>query len=208
MRLLIADDHRIVRDGLRWMLSGEPEIEIVGEAADGAELLDALAEKNPDVVLLDVRMPGMGGLETLEQMAGSAPDVRVIMLSMYDDITHVRRAIELGAFGYLLKNTSRDELIRALTLVAAGKPYVQGELTAPLVHELAVPTAEDLFNLESRERNVLQLIARGQDNRRIASDLGVTEATVRSSLRTIFNVLHVRTRSEAVAAAIRHGIIE
>ncbi len=205
MRVLIVDDHRIVRDGLRWMLAGEPGIEIVGEAANGLEFLEMLESVSPDVTLLDVRMPTMGGIEALERLGDTKTEI--LMLSMHDDVALVRRAIELGASGYLLKSTSRDELIRALSLVASGRPYMQGELTAPLVEDLATGGSQRADGLEARERSVLQLVADGYENPDIAARLGVPETTVRSSLRTIFRALGAQTRSEAVAVGLRLGII-
>ncbi len=208
MRLLIADDHRIVREGLRMLLAREEDIEIVGEAADGQEVLALVTEQEPDVVLLDVRMPGMGGLEVLETLRAAGDDVRIIVLSMHDDPAYVKRAIELGADGYLLKSVGREELLRALHTVADGGPYIQGEIAAPLVARIVDPAAAGpVGDLSVRDVEILQMLADGADNRAIAARLGISEAAVKAELRTIYSRLEVKRRSEAVAVALRLGLI-
>jgi DNA-binding NarL/FixJ family response regulator len=207
MRLVIADDHWSVRDGLKWMLSDHDEIGVVGEAEDGAALLALLDGESADVVLLDVNMPGMGGLEALEAIQEDHPEVRVLMLSMYDDPLYVKRAIELGAAGYLLKNAGRDELIAALTVVASGGVYLQAEVTGPLLREVGAGGA-DQPRLTPREREVVGLIAKGCENRQIAEELGISETTVKSYVQSAFIHLGVKTRAEAVAVALRSGLID
>ncbi len=207
MKVIIADDHRIVREGLRWMLADRDDIEIVGEAENGRELLKLVTETEADICLLDVRMPEMGGLEALERLREVAPGLRVIILTMHDQPAYLRRAIELGASGYVLKNTGRDELMRALEVVARGDAYLQGELTRPLVSEL-VGDDEGRRLLDERERRVLQLVARGLDNRAIGEEIGMSEATVKNVLGSVFDALGAKTRAEAVAVGLRLGIIE
>ncbi len=207
MKVIIADDHRIVREGLRWMLADRDDIEIVGEAENGRELLELVTETEADICLLDVRMPEMGGLEALERLREVAPGLRVIILTMHDQPAYLRRAIELGASGYVLKNTGRDELMRALEVVARGDAYLQGELTRPLVSEL-VGDDEGRRLLDERERRVLQLVARGLDNRAIGEEIGMSEATVKNVLGSVFDALGAKTRAEAVAVGLRLGIIE
>jgi DNA-binding NarL/FixJ family response regulator len=206
VKVVITDDHRIVRDGLRWMLEGAASIDVIGEAGSGGELLAILAESSVDVALVDVRMPEMGGLEALEHVRRDFPQVRVIMLSMHDEPAYVRRAVELGASGYLLKNTGRDELIRALETVAEGGVYLQGDVVAPLVAE--VHTTPSMLRLSPREREVLQLVAHGYENKQIATELDISEATVKTYLRGIFERLGVSARAEAVAVGLREGLIE
>lgn len=206
MRIVIADDHRIVRDGLRWMLSEYPSIDIAGDAASGEALLEVLADTPVDVVLLDVRMPGMSGLEALEQIRHDYPQVRVVILSMHDQPAYVRRAVELGASGYLLKNTGRDELIRALDTVAEGGTYFQGDVVTPMIanSDAAISTP----HLSPRERQVLQLVAHGYENKQVATELEIGETTVKTYLRGIFERLGAAGRAEAVAIGLRQGIIE
>jgi len=207
VKVIIADDHRIVREGLRWMLVDRDDIEIVGEAANGRELLDLVTETDADICLLDVRMPEMGGLEALERLQEVAPGLRVIILTMHDQPAYLRRTIELGAAGYVLKNTGREELVKALEVVARGDAYLQGELARPLVSEL-VEDEEGRRLLDERERRVLQLVARGLDNRAIGEEIGTSEATVKNVLGSVFEALGVKTRAEAVAVGLRLGIIE
>ncbi|GMQ84978.1 MAG: response regulator transcription factor [Acidimicrobiia bacterium] len=207
MRIVIADDHRVVRDGIIYMLSEEPDIEIAGDAAGGEELLVLLDEQPVDVVLLDVRMPGMGGFEVLERIGSDMPQVRVLMLSMHDQPGYVRRAVELGAAGYLLKSSGREELLRAIRTVADGGMYLQGELMEPLVASVAGTTGPP-GRMSPRERQVLQLIANGYENKQVATELGLSEATVKSYLRGIFERLEVTSRAQAVAVALRLGVIE
>ena len=207
MRIVIADDHRVVREGIRYMLSDAPGVEVAGEAADGPELIELLESDPVDVVLLDVRMPGMTGFEVLEELQSKLPQVRVIMVSMHDEPGYVRRSIELGASGYLLKNTGRDELLQALQAVVEGGAYVQGELMQPLVDEIGGRSGA-ASSLSPRERQVLQLIAGGFENKQVAFELDLSEATVKTYVRGIFARLHVSSRAEAVAVALRRGLID
>ncbi len=206
VRIVIADDHRIVREGLRFLLSERPDIEIVGEAENGRELLELLTTTDVDVVVLDVRMPEMTGLDALARLKELEPEVRVIVLSMHDEPAYVRRAIELGAAGYLLKNTGREEFIKALELVAGGKAYVQGDVSGTLIEQVTDPEAAQP-RLSGREREILQLISEGLENKQIARRLDVSEATVKSHVKGIFSRLDVRSRAEAVAVGLRLGII-
>jgi DNA-binding NarL/FixJ family response regulator len=207
VRLVIADDHRVVRDGIRYMLADAPGIEIAGEASSGEELIELLETDPVDVVLLDVRMPGMNGFDVLERLQEGLSQVRVIMLSMHDAPGYVRRAIELGAAGYLLKSASRDEVIAAIDAVLEGGAYVQGELVQPLVNELSGKPGLGSA-LSPRERQVLQLVADGFENKQIVTELGLSEGTVKTYLRGIFQRLDVSSRAEAVAVGLRRGIID
>lgn len=207
MKIVIADDHRVVREGITYMLSEEPDIEIAGDAASGEELLALLDDQPVDVVLLDVRMPGMSGFDVLERIGNDMPQVRVLMLSMHDQPGYVRRAVELGAAGYLLKSSGRDELLRAIRTVADGGVYLQGELMEPLVANMT-GTSGPPGRISPRERQVLQLIADGYENKQVATELGLSGATVKSYLRGIFERLEVTSRAEAVAVALRLGVIE
>ncbi len=214
MKLLLADDHGIVRDGLRWMLSGEPDIDIVGEASDGQQLLDAIkaADGSVDMVLLDIRMPGLGGLDALQRLTAtdvSTGSPAVIVLSMHQEPAVVQRAIELGAAGYLLKSSTREQLLGALRHVAAGHCYVQAEVTGPLLdHVAGRKNTRSLPTLTDRELEVLGLVAAGQGNKQIGARLGVTEATVKTHLKAVFARLDAANRTEAVTTALRLGLIE
>jgi DNA-binding NarL/FixJ family response regulator len=206
MRVLIVDDHTLVRDGIKWMLVNEPSIEVAGEASDGAKLLAMLDDVAVDVVLLDIRMPTMSGLEVLTALRGRAGAPPVLVLSMYDDSALVQQAIVLGAAGYIKKSADRDELIKAIHAVGGGGHYLQGELTAPLVARADEHTSSR--PLSSEEREILRLVAAGLGNREIASRMGHTEVAVRTALQTIFKQLGVHSRSEAVAAGLRLGVFD
>ncbi len=209
MRVVIADDHRVVRDGLRWMLAEAADVEVVGEASDGTELLGLLEDVDADVVLLDVSMPGVSGLDALEELQRVGAGVQVIMLSMHDKPVYVKRAIELGAAGYLLKSAGRDEVLRALRTVHGGDAYIQGEVTGPLLRSVVADAAgEAPLRLSARQVEVLTLVSQGAENKQIATALGVSEATVKTYLKSIFARLDVRSRAEAVAVGLREGLIE
>jgi DNA-binding NarL/FixJ family response regulator len=207
MRVVVTDDHRVVREGLRYMLNDAPGIDVVREAESGEELLALVATEVVDVVLLDVRMPGMSGLDVLERLAKTAPRVRVLMLSMHDQPAYVRRAIELGAAGYVLKSAGRDELLTALQVAAEGGTYLPGELMEPLAASMAGRTRPS-GKLSPREHQVLQLVANGYENKQIATELDLSEATVKTYLRGVFERLEVSSRAEAVAVGLRLGVIE
>lgn len=210
MRVLIADDHAIVRDGLSLLLDDgtDDEFEVVAEAETGAEVLDQIAVANPDVLLLDLRMPGMSGFDVLEAMQGLVDRPRVVVLTMHDDLAFVRRAIELGADGYLLKSVGREELRQALRSVEAGRPFIQGDLTRPLVASLASDGGDTVrVDLSPRQRRVLDELARGRDNSEIAETLAISKSTVKAELRALYGALGVTRRSEAVAVAFRLGIL-
>jgi DNA-binding NarL/FixJ family response regulator len=207
MRVVVADDHRVVREGIRYMLSDASGVDVVGEAETGEELLALVASEPVDVVLLDVRMPGMSGFDVLERLAEDAPQVRVLMLSMHDQPAYVRRAIELGAAGYVLKNAGRDELLTALQVAADGGTYLTAELMEPLVAAMT-GRARSSGKLSPREHQVLQLIANGYENKQIATELELSEATVKTYLRGVFERLDVSSRAEAVAVGLRLGMIE
>ena len=207
MKILIVDDHKVVRDGIRFMLSDEPGIEIVGEA-DSAEAMFEFIDLEPvDVVLLDIRMGGMTGLEALKRIASDYPQVKVLMLSMHDQPGYVRRAVELGASGYLLKSAGRDEILAAISAISVGERYIQSVLMEPLLADVTGVRGKS-GRLSPREQQVLQLIANGSENKQIARELGLSEATVKTYIRGVFERLDVSSRAEAVAVGIRKGVIE
>ena len=207
MRIIIADDHRVVREGIRYMLADEPGVDVVAEVGSGEQLLDLVATEPADVVLLDVRMPGMSGLETLERLRDAAPQIRVLMLSMHDQPAYVRRSLELGAAGYVLKSAGRDELLTALRVAAEDGTYLPSELMGTLVAD-STTSVGPTGKLSPRERQVLQLVADGYENKQIATELELSEATVKTYLRGVFDRLEVSSRAEAVAVGLRLGVIE
>lgn len=210
MRVLIADDHKIVRDGLRLLLDSEPDFEIVAEAETGEQALEAIAGSSPDVVLLDLRMPDLDGYAVLEAVAQMERPPGVVVLTMHDDLAFVRRAIQLGADGFLMKSVGRDELVRALRSVEDGAPYVQDELTRPLIASLGEGQSAAALPVElsDRQRSVLEALAKGMDNAEIGEELGMSESTVKAELRALYSDLGVRKRSEAVAVGFRLGVLD
>lgn len=198
---MLVDDHALVRLGLKALLEVEPDFEVVAEADDGVAALEQYAKLQPDVTLLDVRMPRMDGLEALRQILLRWPDARVIMLTTSDMDDDIGCAIELGACGYLLKNITRDELIRAVRQV------LSGDICLPEAVVARLKASRDAPKLSTRERQVLSLLPKGLTNPEIASALGITLNTAKTHLHTIFSKLDVKGRAEAVTAAIKRGIL-
>jgi DNA-binding NarL/FixJ family response regulator len=205
IRLLVADDHPVVRDGLRGMLAGQPDLEVVGEAADGAEAVALVPRLRPDVVLMDLRMPGMDGVEAIRRLRTSRPDVRVMVLTTFDTDTDVVRAIEAGATGYLLKDTPREELVRAIRAAARGEAVLAPAVATKLLGQMRAPAPAGA--LSARELEVLELIARGATNREVGAKLFISEATVKTHLLHVFDKLGVSDRTAAVATAIEQGLL-
>jgi DNA-binding NarL/FixJ family response regulator len=204
LRLLIVDDHPIVRNGLAGMLSSQRDFEVVGEAADGAEAIRAVAELRPDVVLMDLRMPGTDGVAAIRTIRATADAPPILVLTTYDSDADIVRAIEAGAAGYLLKDAPPAELYAAVRSAAAGGSPLSPSVAARLVHRVrAQPEA-----LSARELDALRLVARGASNREIARDLRISEATVKTHLLHAFEKLGVGDRTSAVTRAIERGLIE
>ncbi|MEV4579785.1 MULTISPECIES: response regulator transcription factor [Nonomuraea] len=204
IRLIIVDDHPVVRDGLRGIFTDD-EFEVVGEAGDGFEALAVVERTNPDVVLTDLRMPRMKGAELIRRLREQAPDVRVLVLTTFDDDVDVLPAIEEGATGYLLKDTPRAELRRAVQAAARGETVLSPSVAGVLTQKLRAPRQQPLSR---RELEVLSLISRGATNRDVAKRLFITEATVKTHLLHIFAKLEVNDRAAAVAAAYETGLLK
>ncbi|MBQ0979394.1 response regulator transcription factor [Micromonospora zamorensis] len=204
IRLLIVDDHPVVRDGLRGMFTGDPGFEVVGEAADGAEAVALVATVRPDVVLMDLRMPGMNGVTAIGRLARSGSTARVLVLTTYDTDADVLPAIEAGATGYLLKDTPREELVRAVRAAARGESVLAPSVAGRLMGRLRAPVEEPL---SQRELEVLTLVARGASNREAAARLFISEATVKTHLLHVYAKLGVNDRAAAVATAYDRGLL-
>ncbi|GIH80540.1 response regulator [Planobispora longispora] len=204
LRLMIVDDHPVVRDGLRGMFEGVPDIVVVAEAADGHEALALTRAERPDVVLMDLRMPGLDGVGAIERLRADHPAVRVVVLTTYDTDADVSRALTAGAAGYLLKDAPRDELHQAVRTAAAG-----GRVLAPSVVSLLMGrmTPVPAGAPSPRELEVLKLIARGAANREVARALLISETTVKTHLKHVFAKLGVDNRAAAVVAAMERGLI-
>jgi DNA-binding NarL/FixJ family response regulator len=204
IRLIIADDHPVVRDGLRGMLESKLDFEIVGEASDGVTTLRLVDELDPDLVLMDLRMPVMDGVTATRQIKSSRPRIQVLVLTTYDSDADILPAIEAGAIGYLLKDTSREDLYRAIQAAARGEPVFTPTVARRLIKHIR-PTIEE--KLSMRELEVLRLVADGASNSDIASHLHISQATVKSHLIHIFSKLGVSDRTAAVTVALQRGLI-
>ncbi|GAA3462823.1 response regulator [Saccharothrix longispora] len=202
IRVVIVDDHPVVRDGLRGMLASAGDLEVVGEAADGAEAVAVVRAVSPDVVLMDLRMPGVDGVTAIGRLRGFP--TRVLVLTTYDTDSDVLPAIKAGATGYLLKDTPRDELFRAVRSAARGEAVLSPSVATRLVGQVRRPAAEPLSD---REVEVLGLIARGCTNREAAARLFISEATVKTHLVHVYAKLGVKDRAAAVAVAYDRGLL-
>ena len=202
IRVMVADDHAVVRMGLVSLLHSEPDLEVVGEAEDGRQVLARYRELRPDVVLADLRMPEMDGMAMTQALCRAHPEARVLIFSSYEGEDEVYRTLEAGARGYLLKRDSRGEdLIRAIRTVHAGQRYIPAAVAATLADRL------HRSELTSRELDVLRAVADGLSNKRIAQRLSIAEGTVKIHVTNIISKMAVNDRTEAVTAAIRRGIL-
>ena len=204
LRLLLVDDHPVVRAGLRGMLAGEPDLEVVAEAADGEEAVRMSAELRPDVVLMDLRMPGMDGAEATRRIAALDPAPAVLVLTTYDTDHDILRAVEAGATGYLLKDTPRADLVQALRAAAGGATVLAPVVAAKLLGRSRSPSS---LELTPRELEVLALVANGKTNGEVARALFIGEATVKTHLLHAFAKLDVDDRTAAVTTAIARGLL-
>lgn len=204
MRVLVVDDHPVVRQGLMAILRFEPDIELVGEAADGREAVRLILEQRPDVVLLDLRLPELSGVEVMRAVRPQAPEVRFLVLTTYDTEMYIAPALAAGARGYLLKDAAPDELIRGVRAVMEGRAALEPSVAARLLDRMAEPEGGEL---SEREREVLALLVRGASNKGIAHQLGLSENTVKAHVAHIFNKLGVQSRAEAVAVALQRGLV-
>jgi NarL family two-component system response regulator LiaR len=211
IKVLLAEDHKIVREGTRQLLGQSADMEVIGEASDGEEAVQLAASLHPDVIVMDVRLPRLNGIEATRTITSRFPEIRVLILSAYDDDSYVFPLLEAGASGYLLKTASGVELAEAIRQVYAGETALAPRISAKIVNRLAghrVYRATGMMEgLTEREMQVLRATAHGQPNKAIANTLAISPQTVQVHLRNIFAKLGVESRSQAVAYAIRHGWI-
>jgi DNA-binding NarL/FixJ family response regulator len=201
IRILVVDDHAALREGVASMVASEPDIVVAGEAANGSDAIEKFQALRPDVTLLDIQMPVMGGLEALARIREKFPGARVIVLTTYEGDVQAMRALKAGASGYLLKSSLRTQMLDAIRKVHAGRRYILPEVA----EEIAIHAAEE--QLSEREVAVLRLVALGRANKTIAHELSLSEDTIKAHLRNIFSKLDVSDRTLAVTTALRRGII-
>jgi DNA-binding NarL/FixJ family response regulator len=209
IKILIADDHPVVREGLISMLSREDDFKVVGEAKDGAEALNRAKELSPDVVLMDLRMPEMDGVEAMRQIRSAMPDIKFIILTTYSDDDYIFSGIEAGARAYLLKDAPREDLFKAIRSVYRGESLIQPVVASRLLDRFSqlsrrTPAGEEL---SGRELEVLCLMAKGAANKEISAELNIAQSTVKTHITNIFQKLGVNDRTEAVTQALKKGII-
>jgi len=211
IRILIADDHLIIRQGLRLIIETEPDFELVGEAKDGAEALQLWGGLNPDVVLMDLRMPGMDGLTAIERLHVSHPGIAVVILTTFNEDDLMLRGLRAGARGYLLKDTGRAALFDTIRAAARGETLLQPEIMTRVLSQAGHPGSNlqpsSGIELTGREHEVLQSVARGERSKEIAARLGISERTVKAYLASIYNKLGVDSRAAAIAIAAQKGLL-
>jgi NarL family two-component system response regulator YdfI len=207
IRVMVVDDHLVVREGLSAILEVAGDMEPVGEAADGAEAVRLAGELRPDVVLMDLRMPVMDGIEAIQQIRAEQPQIEIVILTTYDDDEYIVRGLRAGARGYLLKDTGRQALFEAIRAAARGESLLTAAVVDKVVAHLAEPWAAASAKLSARESQVLAMLAEGAANKEIAWQLDISERTVKAHVTGIFNKLGVSSRAEAVAVAMRHGLL-
>jgi DNA-binding NarL/FixJ family response regulator len=207
IKVMIVDDHELVREGLRSVLVQEPTIEVVGEAANGELAVEAAWRLHPDVVLMDLQMPGLDGIEALTRIRAKTPEIQVVVLTNFATDQKVRDAVAAGAIGYLLKDVLKSELLQAIRNAHEGRPSLHPEAQRHLMRRVTTPApAPEGSELTPRERSVLELIASGHSNKSIASVLNLSEGTVKGYVSAVLSKLGVDDRTQAALYAVKHGL--
>jgi DNA-binding NarL/FixJ family response regulator len=208
VRVMIVDDHPITREGLRAVFTGIEDIEVVGEATNGEEAVERASELAPDVIFMDVRMPTMGGLEATKAIRAVRPETKVILFTVEDSRANISEAILAGVNGYLLKDVSADELVKAARLAMEGKAVIHPALTQAFIEEAQSSGRRHEEPLSPRETQILQMVAYGSTTKEVASKLTISPHTVKTHLERIFEKLRANDRAEAVAIALRRGLVD
>jgi DNA-binding NarL/FixJ family response regulator len=210
-RIFLADDHAVLRAGLRLLIDNQPDLEVVGEAGDGAATLEQVPRLQPDIILLDLHMPGLDGLRTLPRLCDVVPDSRVLILTMHDDVSYLQEALQAGAAGYVLKQAVDTELLMAIRAVLRGERPVHPAMTQKLIESMAEPQPTGAANpwetLSDREHDVLRLVALGYTNAEIASELHISVKTVETYRARGMEKLEVETRAQLVKSALKYTIL-
>ncbi len=209
-RVLLIDDHTVLRQAVRVMLEAESDMEIVGEAGDGVEGVAGVGRLRPDVAIVDLKMPGMSGLAAIPEMLKGSPKTAIIVFTMYNNPVYVYEAMHAGASGYVLKSASKEELLRAIRAVKQGAGFLQAEVTKPLLKRLVVDARleAERSNLTLREIQILEFLSEGKSNKEIAGYLSISDETVKTHLKRLYEKLGASDRAQAVAIALRQNLIE
>ncbi len=207
-RVVVADDHTLVRQSVIKAVRSEPEVEVVGEAADGTSTLEAIEHHEPDLLVLDISMPGTDGLAVAEQLRRSHPKTAVLFLSMHDDDGSLQRAVALGAQGFVSKSASIDELLEAIRAARAGRSYLSSNVASRVMDLAAGRSSSSRIGLTTREREILELLTRGNRPGEIANELFLSIKTVKNHLTSVYQKLGVETGAQAVAEAYRQGMVK
>lgn len=207
IRVVIADDHNVVRKGIRELLSDEPDIAVIGEARTGYEAIDLATALQPDVVVMDIAMPELTGVEATRQIRASMPHVHVLVLTAYEDDPYIYGLLDAGASGYILKTAEGREIIRAVRATASGQSVIDPVIAPRLIARMTQPAARGEL-LTERELDVLRLVARGLTNKQIGTDLSISDRTVQNHLANMYAKLGVTSRTEAVTAALQRNLIK
>lgn len=210
LRVYLIDDHHVLRQAIAAMLEAEENIKVIGQSGEGRTALDEIAELKPDMVIVDLKMPGMSGLAVIGEMMQLNPKIGIIVFTMYDNPAYVWEATNAGASGYVLKSAGKDDLLRAIRAVQSGAAYLQAEVTKPLLRRLA-QNARELGRksiLSARELQVLECLSDGQSNKVVANTLSISEDTVKAHLKSLYEKLGAADRAHAVAIALRQQLIE
>ena len=208
IRILLADDHAVVRQGFKMILSAQPDMEVVGEAANGREAVELAEQGRPDIVVMDVAMPELNGIEATRRLLGSLPHTRVIALSMHKDSVYVREVLRAGARGYLLKDSGAEDLVRAIRAVAGGESWLSPAVSNAVLDDYRRHVTDPIDLLTSREREVLQMLAEGKTNKEIAVILNLSVYTVDAHRGRIMEKLNLHSINELVRFAVRKGLID
>ena len=208
IRILLADDHAVVRAGFKMILGAQADMEIVGEAANGREAVELGAQLNPDIVVMDVAMPELNGIEATRRLIAANPHIRVIALSMHKDSVYVREILRAGARGYLLKDSGADDLVKAIRAVAGGESYLSPAVSNAVLDDYRKHVTNPIDLLTSREREVLQLIAEGKTNKEIATGLNLSVYTIEAHRGKIMEKLNLHSTGELVRFSLRNGLID
>jgi two-component system response regulator NreC len=209
-RILLADDHSIVRAGLRMLINTDPDLDLIGEATDGYQVLQLAADLLPDIVIMDVSMPGLGGIEAMQKLKEILPQTRVLILTLHEDESLLRKAISCGAYGFIIKRAAESELLHAIHVVAQGDIYIHPSMTRALIRELTpLPQKQSLDHpLTTREIEILKFIVRGFTNNQIAERLSISTRTVEGHRASLMDKLDLHSRVELVEWAEQHGLLE